>query len=66
MRMPASFDHPMGFHDDFSFDTTVQDNLTEENILSKPICRSSDIPPVPSKVFVRADDCPLYESNSYE
>jgi acyl-CoA thioesterase-2 len=55
IKMQASLDHSMWFHDDFCFDTI------EENDVSKPIRRSSDIPPMPSKVLVRADDWLLYE-----
>ncbi|CAF0854549.1 unnamed protein product [Rotaria sordida] len=61
IRMQASLDHSMWFHDDFLFDTTNENNLIEENVLSKPVRRSSDIPSIPSKVLVRADDWLLYE-----
>lgn len=56
VKMQASLDHSMWFHDDFSFDQQSTDE-----IISKPIRRSSDIPPIPSKVLVRADDWLLYE-----
>jgi acyl-CoA thioesterase II len=61
IKMQASLDHSMWFHDDFSFDKADQDNSSEEKHLSKPIRRSSDIPPIPSRVLVRADDWLLYE-----
>jgi len=56
IRMQASLDHSMWFHDDFSFDTSIQ---TDD--ISKPIRRSADIPPIPPKTPVRADDWLLYE-----
>ena len=55
IKMQASLDHSMWFHDDFSFDTI------DENDISKPVKRSSDIPSIPPKVLVRADDWLLYE-----
>jgi acyl-CoA thioesterase len=59
--MSASLDHSMWFHDDFSFDTTDENNLSKDNDLSKLVPRSSDIPIIPSKVNIRADDWLLYE-----
>lgn len=56
--MQASLDHSMWFHDDFSFDTNQS---TEDNDVSKPIRRSPDIPIIPPKLPVRADDWLLYE-----
>jgi len=56
IRMQASLDHSMWFHDDFSFDTS-----TQSDELSKPIRRSADIPPIPPRTPVRADDWLLYE-----
>lgn len=56
IQMQASLDHSMWFHDDFSFTSTEE---TAEPI--KPIRRSPDIPPVPPKKRVRADDWLLYE-----
>jgi acyl-CoA thioesterase-2 len=61
IKMQASLDHSMWFHDDFDFNTTDQNNLSEKTDLTKPVRRSSDIPPIPSKVDVRADDWLLYE-----
>jgi acyl-CoA thioesterase len=54
--MQASLDHSMWFHDDFSFDTPIQ---TDDH--SEFIQRSADIPPIPPKIPVRADDWLLYE-----
>jgi acyl-CoA thioesterase len=56
IRMQATLDHSMWFHDDFSFDTSIQ-----IDDISKPIRRSADILPIPSKIPVRADDWLLYE-----
>ncbi|CAF3457545.1 unnamed protein product [Rotaria socialis] len=61
IKMQASLDHSMWFHDDFIFDTEAESDSTEQNTSLKPIKRSSDIPPVPVKVHVRADDWLLYE-----
>ena len=58
VKMQASLDHSMWFHDDFCFDQT---DSTEENSSIKQVRRSSDIPPIPPKVLVRADDWLLYE-----
>ena len=56
VKMQASLDHSMWFHDDFLFDP-----LPAENENSKPVRRSSQIPPIPPQVLVRADDWLLYE-----
>jgi len=61
IKMQASLDHSMWFHDDFSFDTINPKNLSDENDLSKLVQRSEHIPPIPPKVLVRADDWLLYE-----
>lgn len=55
IKMMASLDHSMWFHDDFIFD------ITDETKISKPVRRSSDIPTIPAKALVRADDWLLYE-----
>ncbi|CAF0954198.1 unnamed protein product [Adineta ricciae] len=62
IRMQASLDHSMWFHDDFAFTTApeTQQSSTEDEFL-KPVRRSVDIPPVPPKLPVRADDWLLYE-----
>ena len=57
IRMQASLDHSMWFHDDFSFDSVPQTSTDP----SKPIRRSADIPPIPPKAPARADDWLLYE-----
>ncbi|CAF1303989.1 unnamed protein product [Didymodactylos carnosus] len=57
IKMQASLDHVMYFHDDFSFNG----QLNQESTLSKPIRRSPLIPKMPPKVTVRADDWLLYE-----
>jgi acyl-CoA thioesterase len=59
--MQASLDHSMWFHDDFSFDTTIQTDQSIEDDFSKPIRRSADIPLIPPRTPVRADDWLLYE-----
>lgn len=56
IRMQASLDHSMWFHDDFSFTPTVE---SSENI--EPIQRSPNMPSVPPREPVRADDWLLYE-----
>ena len=61
IRMQASLDHSMWFHDDFSFDTTTETVQSTEEEMSKPIRCSADIPPIPPKAPVRADDWLLYE-----
>ncbi|CAF0798450.1 unnamed protein product [Adineta ricciae] len=61
IRMQASLDHSMWFHDDFDFDTKIDSNPSEEQSPIKPVQRSPDIPPIPPKVRVRADDWLLYE-----
>ncbi|CAF2383710.1 unnamed protein product [Rotaria sp. Silwood2] len=61
IKMQASLDHSMWFHDDFMFDKTDDNNEIEKSVSSKSVRRSSDIPPIPSKVPVRADDWLLYE-----
>ncbi|CAF1132237.1 unnamed protein product [Adineta steineri] len=61
VKMQASLDHSMWFHDDFNFDTIDENKLSEENQSIKPVPRSLDIPPIPPKVRVRADDWLLYE-----
>jgi acyl-CoA thioesterase len=55
VKMQASLDHSMWFHDDFSMDTN------DQNDTLKTLGRSPDIPPIPSQVLVRADDWLLYE-----
>ena len=55
IKMQASLDHSMWFHDDFSFDNN------EENQTSKPIRRSLEMPPMPLKTLIRADEWMLYE-----
>lgn len=55
IKMQASLDHSMWFHDDFSFD------MPAEKDVAKPVRRSSDIPAMPPKELVRADDWLLYE-----
>jgi acyl-CoA thioesterase 8 len=59
IKMQASLDHSMWFHDDFSFD--VQPSQPTNADPSKPIRRSTDIPSLPPKSSVRADDWLLYE-----
>ena len=49
LKCKRPLDHSMWFHDDFNFDTIEQTNSSEEDTLSKPIRRSPDIPPIPSK-----------------
>ncbi|UJR09370.1 hypothetical protein I4U23_013614 [Adineta vaga] len=62
IKMQASLDHSMWFHDDFTFDTaTSQSNQSTDDEYLKPIRRSADIPPLPLKLPVRADDWLLYE-----
>lgn len=61
IRMQASLDHSMWFHDDFDFDDKIDSNPSEEQSRIKPVPRSPDIPPIPPKVRVRADDWLLYE-----
>ncbi|CAF1252067.1 unnamed protein product [Adineta steineri] len=61
IHMQASLDHTMWFHDDFSFDTTSQTDPPTEDDPPKPIRRHADIPSIPSKLPVRADDWLLYE-----
>jgi acyl-CoA thioesterase len=61
IKMQASLDHSMWFHDDFSLTTTDEQNLSEDKDLTKPIRRSKEIPSIPSKEIVRADDWLLYE-----
>ena len=57
IKMQASLDHSMWFHDDFSFTSS-----TAESEPSKPLRRSADMPDVPPKNSpVRADDWLLYE-----
>jgi acyl-CoA thioesterase II len=58
IKMQASLDHSMWFHDDFSFDPIDQ---SDENDSMKPIRRSADMPSIPVKAPVRADDWLLYE-----
>ncbi|CAF4075961.1 unnamed protein product [Rotaria sordida] len=57
IRMQASLDHSMWFHDDFDFDSTSSNN----QLTDKQIKRTKDIPSIPSKTSVRADDWLLYE-----
>jgi acyl-CoA thioesterase-2 len=61
IKVIASIDHSIWFHDDFSFDMADENNLSRDNDLSKLVPRSSNIPTIPSKVNVRADDWLLYE-----
>ena len=58
IRMQASLDHSMWFHDDFSFSPPEPSTASET---LKPIRRSEKIPPIPAKAPVRADDWLLYE-----
>ena len=58
IRMQASLDHSMWFHDDFSFSPNNASAVPED---WKPIRRSEKIPPIPAKTPVRADDWLLYE-----
>lgn len=65
IRMQASLDHTMWFHDNFSFDTTnatvetTDDDDSDETL--KPIRRSADITPIPPRIPPRADEWLLYE-----
>ena len=59
IRMQASLDHSMWFHDDFSFTKATETEETSEPL--KPIRRSPNIPSVPPREPVRADDWLLYE-----
>ena len=64
IRMQASLDHTMWFHDDFSFETSSSSSSQTRNDHtepSKPIRRTADIPAIPPKTSVRADDWLLYE-----
>ncbi|CAF3618717.1 unnamed protein product [Rotaria sp. Silwood1] len=61
IRMQVSLDHSMWFHDDFGFDPTPPHNLLRDDEPSKSIERTPDIPPIPPKTSVRADDWLLYE-----
>jgi len=66
IRMQASLDHTMWFHDDFSFDTTsstAQKTEPTDDIDEplRPIRRSADIPTIPPRIPVRADEWLLYE-----
>ena len=56
IKMQASLDHSMWFHDDFRFTPSTADGEP-----SKPLRRSADMPVVPPKTPVRADDWLLYE-----
>lgn len=60
IRMQASLDHSMWFHDDFSFDSPSTNN-SDHSEPSKSIRRSADIPPIPAKTPVRVDEWLLYE-----
>lgn len=59
VRVKASLDHAMWFHDDFIFDTTNEKDSTKQN--SHVISRTSEIPPIPSNGPVRVDDWLLFE-----
>lgn len=61
VKMQASLDHSMWFHDDFCFDLIDENVPANHAELTKQIRRSSDIPITPPKVLVRADDWLLYE-----
>lgn len=58
VRMIASLDHSMWFHDDFEFD---ENTSPEGQGSSKPVRRDPAMPAIPPKVRVRADDWLLYE-----
>ena len=55
IKLQTSLDHSIWFHDDFSAEKT------DELDRSQQIQRSSDMPAIPSKVPIRADDWLLYE-----
>ena len=61
IKMQASLDHSMWFHDDFCFDLIDENAPTDREEVTKLVRRSLDIPIVPPKVLVRADDWLLYE-----
>jgi acyl-CoA thioesterase II len=56
IRMQASLDHSMWFHDDFSFSLSTPSDRSVSSTR-----RSQDMPVIPPKIPVRADDWLLYE-----